>query len=90
MIQAGKTPLQVAEEKKYSEIVSLLMTRVPAPGEGEKEGGSEKSSSETEGDQGTCSCVCNKIIMPTKLFLSYRLYVHVNCYPGYYCCIVGY
>ena len=30
LIQAGKTPLQIAEEMKYSEIVALLRIGVPA------------------------------------------------------------
>ena len=40
LIQAGKTPLQVAEEKKHMEIVHLLQTGVPAQpaGEGGREG----------------------------------------------------
>ena len=38
MIQAGKTPLQLAEEKKYSEIAALLKAGVLAPGEGGRRG----------------------------------------------------
>ena len=47
LIQAGKTPLQLAEEKKHMDIVSLLKAGVPAQptGEGaterEREGGRE-------------------------------------------------
>ena len=35
LIQAGKTPLQLAEAKNYSEIANLLKTGVPAQPEGE-------------------------------------------------------
>ena len=40
LIQAGKTPLHVAEKKKHIEIVYLLKTGVPAQptGEGGREG----------------------------------------------------
>ena len=48
LIQAGQTPLQLAEEKKHMEIVHLLKTGVPAQpaGEGgrEREGGEGKYS----------------------------------------------
>ena len=59
----------------YTHAHTHTHTGVPASGEGEREGENERSS-ETEGDHGTCSCVCNKIVMPTKLL--YRLYVHVS------------
>ena len=35
LTQAGKTPLQLAEDKNYSEIANLLKTGVPAQPEGE-------------------------------------------------------
>ena len=46
LIQAGKTPLQVAEEMKRMEIVHLLKTGVPA-GKGGREGEREREGGQT-------------------------------------------
>ena len=54
LIQVGKTPLQLAEEKKHMEIVHLLKNGVPAQPAGE--GGRERGGGgEREGKHSTLS-----------------------------------